>query len=248
MPILIFYIDSSIYVIRLFLFILTATNKNLRVDQFTKMSNEPDNGTTAQQRRDMLTHVILPRFLPQRISAHLHATELHLLHEIVKNLEDLSEMVPKQTVKLFQSLRRIHNEIELNADTISSEINKLRPGDSFAIFVRRQRWMFMIHAPPSNDESAASTESEEVILATFPGNVRPSEIYKPKSDISVIIILEDIFRTKPCIGEKFSLNNRLIFHFPAQLSIQCDESKIHKDVTFESICSAIMCPVQHTTL
>lgn len=152
------------------------------------MSTEPDDAdVTAQQRQEMLlTHVILPRFLPQHISTHLDKTDLQLLHEMVQTVLDSSSLVPIQTVKLFQILRKIHNRIEVNTNTISTEINALRPGDSFAMFVRRQRWMFMIHVPPCDDGNAANSQPQEVIVASFPGNVRPSEIYKHDSDIAVI--------------------------------------------------------------
>lgn len=154
------------------------------------MSNESDASVSAQQKQDVLAHVILPRFLPQETSHHLDQTDLQLLRKMVENVVHSSGTVPMQTVKLFQSLWKIHDD--LNAETISTEINALRPGDSFAIFVRRQRWMFMIHAPPCNDENAANNEPQEVIVATFPGNVRPSEIYKHESDIEVNFILKNM--------------------------------------------------------
>lgn len=151
------------------------------------MSKEADaaSGVTAQQKQDMLlTHVILPRYLPQELSRYIDQTDLQLLHGFAENVVNLSGTVPAQTVKLFKSFRKIHDRIELSADTIASEIRSLRPGDSFAVFVRRQRWMFMIHAPV-NDANAANSQPQEVIVASFPGNVRPSEIYKHDSDIEV---------------------------------------------------------------
>lgn len=179
-----------------------------------KMSTEPgDACATAQQKQDMLlTHVILPRFLPQEISHHLDQTDLQLLHGMVDNVENLSGMVPPQTVKLFKSLRKIHQRIELNVDTISNEINALRAGDSFAIFVRRQRWMFIIYAPPCDDKNAANSEPQEVIVASFPGNVRPGEIYKHESDIEVIFSnLKTAITT--CNLHRSSINERHFFPF-----------------------------------
>lgn len=156
------------------------------------MSTEPneDGCVTPQQRQDMLlTHVTLPRYLPQDISPHLDRTDLQLLHEMAEIVVAPSEIVPPQTVKLFESLRRVHEKIQVDANTISFEINALRPGDTFAVFVRRQRWMFMIHVPPNDDENAANSLPHDVIAATFPGNVRPSEIYKHDSDIAVIFLI-----------------------------------------------------------
>lgn len=144
------------------------------------MSTEPDDAdVTAQQRQDMfLTHVVHPRCLPQHLSQHLDKTELQLLHGVVDIVVDSSGIVPTQTIKLFENLRKIHKTIEVNANTISSEINALRPGNSFAMLVRRHRWMFMIHVPPSGDVNAADSQPQEVIVASFPLNLRPSEIYK----------------------------------------------------------------------
>lgn len=142
---------------------------------------------SAQQRQDMLLpHIILPRCPPQNLSPYLHTTELQLVHKLIETVTELSVNIPEHTVKLFKSLRKIHDGPSPDTDTISSEINALRPGDSFAIFVRRQRWMFMIHVPRNGNENAANRTPHEVIIATFPGNVRPSEIYKHESDIEVI--------------------------------------------------------------
>lgn len=141
-----------------------------------------------QKKQDLLlTHVILPRFLPQENSHHLDEIEQQLLHEMVATVFSLSAQVPIKTIKLFESLQKIHDN--MTPCRISSEIRALQPGDSFGLFVRRQRWMFMIHAPlPGKDENAANCEPREVIVATFPANVRPSEIYKHDSDVEVIFV------------------------------------------------------------
>lgn len=101
------------------------------------------------------------------------------MREMVANVIGLSGKIPDQTVKLFQSLRTIHDESIPSAGTIRTEINALRPGYSFAMFVRRQNCMFIIHAPTKNGVP------NDVIVATFPGNLHPNEVYQSDSDIEV---------------------------------------------------------------
>lgn len=147
---------------------------------------DPEKKPTQQQLHDMLLHhVILPRFLPQEKSKYFHQTELQLMHQMVENVINLVDEIPLPTVKLFRSFWAIHNEPIPNQTTISTEINALRPGHSFGMFVRRQNCMFVIHAPPNHDEKAANTAPAEVIVATFPGNLHPDEVYKYDSDVEV---------------------------------------------------------------
>lgn len=149
---------------------------------------EPDPGKnpTPQQKQDMLLrHVILPRFLPQEKSNYFHQTEIQLMHEMVENVCNFSGKIPMQTIKLFLNFWKIHNESIPNQSTVSTKINELLPGDSFAMFVRRQNCMFTIHAPPNQGKKSVNTEPQEVIIATFPGNIHPDEFYKHESDIEV---------------------------------------------------------------
>lgn len=188
----------------------------------------------------LLTHIILPRYLPQEISHDLDYTDAKLLHEMVDNVVSLSGIIPTKTVKLFQSMRKIHDN--MTPTRISNEINGLRSGDSFAIFVRRQRWMFIIHAPeqPPHDKNATDSEPQEVIVASFPGNVRPSEIYKHESDIEVIFIVKNLIEPN-----KIQLTKVEFFpDFAAKLPIQCDKSEIFKNLTIRRFCKSIVCPLQ----
>lgn len=148
----------------------------------------PERKLTPQQKQDMLLHhVILPRFLPQGKSSHFHQTEIQLMHEMVQSVCNLREEIPMETVKLSLNFWKIHHESMPNQSTISTEIKALQPGNSFAMFVRRQNCMFVIHAPSSQGEKAeqANAVPQEVIVATFPGNLHPDEVYKHDSDIEV---------------------------------------------------------------
>ena len=153
------------------------------VDSLSNMMGS-DKNPTPQQKQDMLLrHVILPRLLPQEKSSYFHQTELQLIHEMIQNVVNLYPKIPFQTAKLFLSFFQIHKELVPNESTISKEINELKPGHSFAMFVRRQNCMFVIHAPPNQP---TNTAPQEVFVATFPGNLHPDEVYQHDSDIEVI--------------------------------------------------------------
>lgn len=137
---------------------------------------------TDQQWQDMLlNHIILPRILPQSKSRHFHQTELNILDEMVKCVEMLSEHIPSETVRLFRRMKNVH--FNLSPNNVANEINGLRTGDSFAMFVRRQNCTFMIHAPKDNNQ--INQVPHTVIVATFPGNLHPNEVYEHDSDIEV---------------------------------------------------------------
>lgn len=147
---------------------------------------DSNTNATEQQLHDMLLrHINLPRFLPQKKSANLHQTELLLMHYMVQNVINVNDKIPTQTVQLFKGLWTIHNDSLPNERTVSTEINALRSGHSFGMFVRRQNCMFVIHAPSNHGKTDANTTPAEVIVATFPGNLHPDEVYKYSSDIEV---------------------------------------------------------------
>lgn len=139
---------------------------------------------TPQQWQDMLlNHVILPRYLPQSKSRHFHQTELKLLDEMVENVVNLSQRIPSKTVQLFEKMRKIHHD--RSPKNISKEINALQPGDSFAMFVRRQNCVFLIYAP--SDVNVVAGKPQSVIVSTFPGNLHPKEVYNCNSDLEVTL-------------------------------------------------------------
>lgn len=132
----------------------------------------------------LLNHIILPHFLPQTDSPQFHQIELQLFDEMIKNVMDLSEHIPPKTIKLFKRMHKIHHK--LTAKNISKEINALQPGDTFAMFVRRQNCTFMVYVPPDeNDYYILHGKPENAIVATFPGRLHPNEVYKCDSDIEV---------------------------------------------------------------
>lgn len=137
----------------------------------------------------LLNHIILPHFLPQSTTPHYHQSELQLLTEMTANIFDLRKYIPPQTVALFNSMNEIVQE--LKPANISEKINALQPGDTFAMFVRRQNCAFIIHAP--SNENVFNGRPENVIVATFPGRLHPKEVYECNSDIEVTI--ESVIRS-----------------------------------------------------
>lgn len=134
--------------------------------------------TTSDLYETLLHHIVLPRVLPQNKQACGEGIELRLLSRMTENVENSLEWIPPATVRLFISLTRSHSV--RTKETVSKEINALKPGESFAMFIRRQNTAFMIHMPKDQ-----SDEMESVIVMTFPGNVSPEQIYRHPSDLQV---------------------------------------------------------------
>lgn len=140
-----------------------------------------DGGSEPEEKEDnTLTHIVLPRVLPQKASDNLHTTELDLMCQMANIVSDLVEWIPPKTVTLFQNLQNV--SANCTPQVVSNAINRLGPGDTFAMFVRIQRCAVMIHVPPNETVNNV----KNVIVATFPGSLHSSEIYERVSDIEVI--------------------------------------------------------------
>lgn len=128
---------------------------------------------------ELLDHIVLPRVLPQEKSSKLYETELDLMRRMVENIESMAHVIPPKTVELFQRLHRVH--MVRTKDNVAQEINDLRPGDTFAMFIRLQHTAIMIHVP-SNEKI---DDVQNVIVSTIP-TLQPDKIYKHDSDLNVI--------------------------------------------------------------
>lgn len=126
----------------------------------------------------LLNHVILPRYLPQNKPKDFHSEERALLLGMSQNVGLLSKSLPSNTVNMFERLARVHNT--LTPSVVSNEIRNLEPGDTFAMFVRRQNCALMIHMPEKRGD-------DRVILAIFPGNLHPKHISGVEGDVEVRI-------------------------------------------------------------
>lgn len=136
--------------------------------------------TISQETNDILmNHVILPRFLPQEKPKFAH--EKILIAEFLKCIENTSEHLPLKTIEMFDRLKQVNEEY--TRDIVTEKIIELRPGDTFAMFVRRQNYTIMFHVPA--DSCLDNEDPDDVIVATFPGYLHPKEIYNCDSDIEV---------------------------------------------------------------
>lgn len=126
-----------------------------------------------------MNHVILPRFLPQCKSKFIHSEELELLTRMVNNVESLADCIPLNTMKLIRSMNEVHRN--RTASTISYKINTLKPGETFAMFVRRQNCAIMIHA----QSAGAGDSNNNIVVATFPGTINHKKVYESSSDLEV---------------------------------------------------------------
>lgn len=120
-----------------------------------------------------LTHVLLPRKLPENKPS--YSQQLGLMKEMVSSVYRIGNCLPQKTIEMLKNFRDIQEEC--TEAGIARGINKLCPGDTFTMFVRRQNCAIMIYMPPN--------QNENVIVATFPGNLPMSDIYRNESDIEV---------------------------------------------------------------
>lgn len=96
---------------------------------------------------------------------------------MMQNVENLAEFIPPSTMKMCRSLSEVHRN--RTPVTVSRQIKDLKPGDTFSMFIRRQNCGIMIHM-----HSNSKTKSN-VTVATFPGKLRPVEVYDHASDVEV---------------------------------------------------------------
>lgn len=128
---------------------------------------------------NLMNHIVLPRYLPQNRSPNFIAEELELLKRMVENVESLSDDVPINTLQMMRSLADVH--LKPYPKTIKKNIGNLQPGGTFAMFVRSQNCALLIHMLPEE----APADSENIIVATFPGKLHPKEVYGNPSDLEV---------------------------------------------------------------
>lgn len=130
---------------------------------------------------NLLYHVILPRVLPENYPNDHEQQEETLLSLLVDTVAKSSNSIPSATVRFFQSLKRTHHQGK-TSESITKEINELKPGDIFAMFICRQNTAFMIHMPKEQDNA---NQINSVTVATFTGNFHPREIYEHQNDLLV---------------------------------------------------------------
>lgn len=126
-----------------------------------------------QKHKSLMNHIVLPRFLPQENSIDIIDEELKLLEHMNSTLNNFANSyghIPKSTIEMFDGLKRMYTTC--SPEAILKEIRRLVPGETFAMFVRRQNCALTIHMPETNGDDA--NQSDRLIVATFPGSVNPN--------------------------------------------------------------------------
>lgn len=121
----------------------------------------------------LLNHVLLPRVLPQQKEGFYD--EQAIVIQFIENIKNVSEWLPVKTVEMMDRLKRV--TLESTRTVVSNIIHELDLGDFFAMFIRGQNCTIMFYRP--------SNQPQNIIAATFVGNLHPKEIYKHESDIEV---------------------------------------------------------------
>lgn len=129
---------------------------------------------------NLMNQIVLPRYLPQYRTPHFAVEELELLKRLVETVGSLKNDVPINTVQMMRSLDDVHQKPY--PKTIRKNIGELQPGGTFAMFVRSQNCALLIHMLP---EEEAPADSENIVVATFPGKLHPKEVYGNPSDLEV---------------------------------------------------------------
>lgn len=155
-----------------------------------KMSDQiqPSNGLTITGNRlklpeSLLNHIVLPRFIPNDANDDLHLQEKTFLIQMLRAVHSLSEWLPTRTVKMFESFVNVHQQ--RTPEAVSEEINKLKPGNTFAMYVRCQNTVFMCHMPTNGSIDAEPNETTPVIVTTFPGRIGVKNVYNHPLDMEV---------------------------------------------------------------
>lgn len=134
-----------------------------------------------QTYESLLNHVILPRALPNELSENAIHEEKILISRMTDAIVSCAGWIPGRVVQNFQRFRRTHSD--LTAKTVSRQIDTLEPGDTFAVLVKRQQCVFMVHMPLSERRHTNGTRL--VQIGTFPSAAFPKDIYKCSSDLQV---------------------------------------------------------------
>lgn len=131
----------------------------------------------------LLNHVVLPRFIPNTANVDLQLQESNLLIRVSESVKSLSKWLPSNTVRMFKSFELVQQM--RTPDVITDEINKLQPGETFAMYVRCQNTVFMCHMPAHQSNDSKPNETTSVIVGTFPGRIAVKHIYSHQTDLEV---------------------------------------------------------------
>lgn len=138
----------------------------------------------------VLAHVILPRVLSEYTPEELSNAESKIIDHIITIAEDLNI----ENAKTLKALKQFY--LGCSPQTVFQDINKLRPGDNFAVFVRAQHCAILIQVPVEGN-------ADDVTVATFPGILEPTDIYSRDSGVEVKFLFIFFFINDAFIIFKF---------------------------------------------
>lgn len=136
--------------------------------------------------KSMVTHVVLPRSLPNYLNHEMFdKQEISLLELMCDVLDALTNanILNNQTTKMIKSLHNIRTS--LAPEIIVQEINRLKSGDTMAIYVKNQNCCFMVHMPIQNVPE--NTGKKNVIVSSFTVSLSSNVIYKNESSAIQVI-------------------------------------------------------------
>lgn len=128
----------------------------------------------------LLNHIILPRSLPKELPENAINEEKFLISRMHEAVVSCAGWIPERIVRNFQRFKRAHSD--LTGKTVSRQIDALEPGDTFAVLVKRQQCVFMVHMPLCEEDAHGI---KMVQIGTFPSVASSKEIYKCSGDLQV---------------------------------------------------------------
>lgn len=104
----------------------------------------------------LLQNVVLPRVLTKKILEDRNEQELILVKMMAGAVRNGHEWIPDKIVQNFNRFELIQHD--RTPETVSDEIAALEPGDTFAILLREQKTVFMIHMPANDKRSGKNSD------------------------------------------------------------------------------------------
>lgn len=128
----------------------------------------------------VLNHIILPRVLPDKLPEKEHVHESCLTEKFLYTINECAEWIPEKTIKAMKQFKDTHDN-RTSGEFISEQIKSLESGDTFSMFIKNQKCVFLVHVP---DDEINENETTLVQIATFPSCVLLSEMYKGNFHVS----------------------------------------------------------------
>lgn len=138
--------------------------------------------------KEMATHIIWPRFLPQRERHDLEEHETALVALMSDVLDWFFGAGILQNERINKMLKGLHNiKTSPHSAVVSREINRLDRGDIMTMHVKNQNSGFIVYMP---DTDTDDENTKSVIVASFPASLDEETIYEHEnSDFQVSTVL-----------------------------------------------------------